>query len=165
MDSLVHAFSDTLGQYLSAQVVVFIISMVPILELRGGLLAAKLLGVPLLQAIPLCIVGNLIPIPFILLFIKKIFSWMKNFKIFRGLVERLENRAMKKSDSVSNAEFLGLTLFVGIPIPGTGAWMGSLIAALLEMDFKKAIKAELIGIAMATIICSILWYGLLGLFV
>jgi uncharacterized membrane protein len=165
MDSLVQAFSDTLGQYLSAQVVVFIISMVPILELRGGLLAAKLLGVPLLQAIPLCIVGNLIPIPFILLFIKKIFSWMKNFKIFRGLVERLENRAMKKSDSVSNAEFLGLTLFVGIPIPGTGAWMGSLIAALLEMDFKKAIKAELIGIAMATIICSILWYGLLGLFV
>ena len=165
MDSLVQAFSDTLGQYLSAQVVVFIISMVPILELRGGLLAAKLLGVPLLQAIPFCIVGNLIPIPFILLFIKKIFSWMKNFKIFRGLVERLENRAMKKSDSVSNAEFLGLTLFVGIPIPGTGAWMGSLIAALLEMDFKKAIKAELIGIAMATIICSILWYGLLGMFV
>ncbi len=165
MDSLVQAFSDTLGQYLSAQVVVFIISMVPILELRGGLLAAKLLGVPLLQAIPLCIVGNLIPIPFILLFIKKIFSWMKNFRIFRGLVERLENRAMKKSDSVSNAEFLGLTLFVGIPIPGTGAWMGSLIAALLEMDFKKAIKAELIGIAMATIICSILWYGLLGMFV
>ncbi len=165
MDSLVQAFSDTLGQYLSAQVVVFIISMVPILELRGGLLAAKLLEVPLLQAIPLCIVGNLIPIPFILLFIKKIFSWMKNFKIFRGLVEKLENRAMRKSDSVSNAEFLGLTLFVGIPIPGTGAWMGSLIAALLEMDFKKAIKAELIGIAMATIICSILWYGLLGMFV
>ena len=90
---------------------------------------------------------------------------MKNFKIFRGLVEKLENRAMRKSDSVSNAEFLGLTLFVGIPIPGTGAWMGSLIAALLEMDFKKAIKAELIGIAMATIICSILWYGLLGMFV
>jgi uncharacterized membrane protein len=165
MDSLVQAFSDTLGQYMSAQVVVFIISMVPILELRGGLLAAKLLGVSLLQAIPLCIIGNLIPIPFILLFIKKIFSWMKKFKIFRGLVERLENRAMKKSDSVSNAEFLGLTLFVGIPIPGTGAWMGSLIAALLEMDFKKAIKAELIGIAMATIICSILWYGLLGMFV
>jgi uncharacterized membrane protein len=124
-----------------------------------------LLEVPLLQAIPLCIVGNLVPIPFILLFIKKIFAWMKNFKIFRGLVEKLENRAMRKSDSVSNAEFLGLTLFVGIPIPGTGAWMGSLIAALLEMDFKKAIKAELIGIAMATIICSILWYGLLGMFV
>ncbi|MCR4781407.1 MAG: small multi-drug export protein [Lachnospiraceae bacterium] len=165
MDSLVQAFSDSLGQYVSAQVVVFIISMIPILELRGGLLAAKLLGVPLLQAIPLCIVGNLIPIPFILLFIKKIFSWMKKFKIFRGLVEKLENRAMKKSSSVSNAEFVGLMLFVGIPIPGTGAWMGSLVAALLEMDFKKAIKAELIGIAMATIICSILWYGLLGMFV
>lgn len=163
MDSLVNIFSNSLGQYVPAQVVVFIISMVPILELRGGLLAASLLKVPLIQAIPLCIVGNIIPIPFILLFIKKIFAWMKNFKIFRGLVEKLENRAMKKSDSVSTAEFWGLTLFVGIPIPGTGAWMGSLIAALLEMDIKKAIKAELIGIAMATIICSILWYGLLGM--
>jgi uncharacterized membrane protein len=163
MDSLVNIFSNSLGQYVPAQVVVFIISMVPILELRGGLLAASLLKVPLIQAIPLCIAGNIIPIPFILIFIKKIFAWMKKFKIFRGLVNRLEERAMRKSSSVSTAEFLGLTLFVGIPIPGTGAWMGSLIAALLEMDIKKAIKAELIGIIMATVICSILWYGLLGM--
>lgn len=87
---------------------------------------------------------------------------MKRFKLFRGIVEKLENRAMKKSKSVTNYEFLGLTLFVGIPLPMTGAWTGSLIAALLEMDFKKAILSELLGIAMATIIMSIVSYGLLG---
>ncbi len=162
MQSLVEAFSNTLGQYISAEATVFIISMLPLIELRGGLLAASLLKVPITTAIPICIIGNIIPIPFILLFIKKIFKWMKKVPIFRGIVEKLEARAMKKSDNVTKYEFFGLTLFVGIPIPGTGAWMGSLIAALLEMDFKKAILAELLGIAMATVIVSILSYGLLG---
>lgn len=162
MESLVQLFSSTLGQYVSEEVVIFIISMFPILELRGGLLAASLLKVPILKAIPICIIGNIIPIPFILFFIKKIFAWMKKFRIFRGLIERMENRAMSKSDRVTQYEFMGLVLFVGIPIPGTGAWMGSLIAALLEMDIKKAVVAELIGIALATIIMSFLSYGLLG---
>ena len=162
MESLVQLFSSTLGQYVSEEVVIFIISMFPILELRGGLLAASLLKVPIIKAIPLCIIGNLIPIPFILIFIKKIFSWMKRFKIFRGLIERLENRAMSKSDKVTKYEFMGLVLFVGIPLPGTGAWMGSLVAALLEMDIKKAVAAELMGIAIATVIMSFLSYGLLG---
>ncbi len=162
MQSLVEAFSNTLGQYVSAEAVVFLISMMPLIELRGGLIAASLLKVPIMTAIPVCIIGNIIPIPFILLFIKQIFKWMKNVPVFRGIVEKLEARAMKKSADVTKYEFLGLTLFVGIPLPGTGAWMGSLIAALLEMDFKKAILAELLGIAMATIIVSIFSYGLLG---
>ena len=130
MESLVQLFSSTLGQYVSEEVVIFIISMCPFLELRGGLLAASLLKVPILKAIPICIIGNIIPIPFILFFIRAIFGWMKRFKIFRGLIERLENRAMSKSDKVTQYEFMGLVLFVGIPIPVTGAWMGSLISAL-----------------------------------
>ncbi len=162
MQALVEAFSNTLGQYVSAEAVVFLISMMPLIELRGGLIAASLLKVPITTAIPVCIIGNIIPIPFILLFIKQIFKWMKKVSFFRGIVEKLEARAMKKSADVTKYEFLGLTLFVGIPLPGTGAWMGSLIAALLEMDFKKAILAELLGIAMATIIVSIFSYGLLG---
>ena len=162
MQSLVEAFSNSLGQYVSAEVCVFLISMLPLIELRGGLLAASLLKVPITTAIPLCIIGNIIPIPFILLFIRQIFKWMKKVPLLRGIVEKLEARAMRKSADVTKYEFLGLTLFVGIPIPGTGAWMGSLIAALLEMDFKKAIAAELLGIAMATVIVSILSYGLLG---
>lgn len=162
MNKLAAAFAATLGKYVSKEVVVFIISMVPILELRGGLLVSSILEVPITTAIPLCIIGNIIPIPFILLFIKQIFKWMKKIKIFRGIIEKLENRAMSKSDSIRKYEFWGLVLFVGIPLPGTGAWTGSLIAALLDVDFKKAILAELLGIAIATVIMSILSYGLLG---
>ena len=162
MNKLAAAFAVTLGKYVSKEVVVFIISMIPILELRGGLLVSQLIQVPITTAIPLCIIGNIIPIPFILLFIKQIFKWMKKVKIFRGLIEKLENRAMSKSDNIKKYEFWGLVLFVGIPLPGTGAWTGSLIAALLDVDFKKAILAELIGIAIATVIMSILTYGLLG---
>lgn len=162
MEKLAAAFAVTLGKYVSKEVVVFIISMIPILELRGGLIVSSLLQVPITTAIPLCIIGNIIPIPFILLFIKQIFKWMKKIKIFRGLIERMERRAMGKSDTIKKYEFWGLMLFVGIPLPGTGAWTGSLIAALLDVDFKKAILAELLGIAIATVIMSFLSYGLLG---
>lgn len=162
MEKLAAAFAVTLGKYVSKEVVVFIISMIPILELRGGLIVSSLLQVPITTAIPLCIIGNIIPIPFILLFIKQIFKWMKKIKIFRGLIERMERRAMGKSETIKKYEFWGLMLFVGIPLPGTGAWTGSLIAALLDVDFKKAILAELLGIAIATVIMSILSYGLLG---
>ncbi|MDO4331517.1 MAG: small multi-drug export protein [Eubacteriales bacterium] len=163
MDQIAVWFASTLGQYISKEAVVFVISMIPILELRGGLLVAKVIGVPLLTAIPLCIVGNIIPIPFILLFIKQIFKWLKKVPFFEKIIVKLENRAMGKSDSIKRYEFWGLALFVGIPLPGTGAWTGSLIAALLDIDFKKAIIAELVGIALATVIMSIVSYGLLGL--
>ena len=162
MEKLAAAFAVTLGKYVSKEAVVFIISMIPILELRGGLIVSKLLEVPITTAIPLCIIGNIIPIPFILLFIKQIFKWMKKIRLFRGLVEKLENKAMSKSDNIKRYEFWGLVLFVGIPLPGTGAWTGSLIAALLDVDFKKAVLAELLGIAIATAIMSIFSYGLLG---
>ena len=120
---------------------------------------------PITTAIPICIVGNIIPIPFILLFIKQIFKLLKKIKLFRGIIEKLENRAMSKSDNIRRYEFWGLVLFVGIPLPGTGAWTGSLIAALLDVDFKKAVLAELWVIAIATVIMSILSYGLLGVLV
>ena len=162
MEKLAAAFAVTLGKYVSKEAVVFIISLIPILELRGGLIVSKLLEVPITTAIPLCIIGNIIPIPFILLFIKQIFKWMKKIRLFRGLVEKLENKAMSKSDNIKRYEFWGLVLFVGIPLPGTGAWTGSLIAALLDVDFKKAVLAELLGIAIATVIMSIFSYGLLG---
>lgn len=158
-------FADSLGKYIPDWAIVLLVSMMPILELRAGLFVAKFLNFDIRVAIPICVLGNIIPIPFILLFIKKIFKWMGKTKLFHKLIEKLEARAMKKSSALSKGEFLGLVLFVGIPIPGTGAWMGSLIAALLEIDFKKAIAAELVGIVIATIIVSILSYGLLGMFI
>lgn len=162
METLVHWFSQNLSQYISPEGAVFLISMITLLELRGGLLAASLLKISAAKAIPLCIVGNIIPIPFILLFIKQIFKVLKKTKIFRGLIIKLEDRAMRKSDQVKKYEFWGLMLFVGIPLPGTGAWTGSLIASLLEIDIKKSSLAILCGIIMATVIMYIVSYGLVG---
>ncbi len=162
MESLVVWFTNTLGAYISRELVIFIISMIPILELRGGLIAASLLKVPITTAVPICIIGNVIPVPFILLFIRQIFKWLRNVPVIGPIIQKLEKRAVGKSDSIKKYEFWGLVLFVGVPLPGTGAWTGSLIAALLEVDFKKAILAVLLGIAMATIIMSVVSYGLLG---
>ena len=164
MDSLVQWFTANLSGVISKEAIIFIISMIPILELRGGLLAASpaLLNVPILRAIPICIVGNILPIPFILLLITPIFTWLKGTKTFKPMVHRLEARAMSKSDQIEKYEFWGLMLFVGIPLPGTGAWTGALVASLLHMKFGKAFGAILVGIALATVIMSILSYGVLG---
>lgn len=162
MEQIAIGFASTLGKHISAEAVVFIISMIPILELRGGLLVAPLLGLPITTAVPLCILGNIVPIPFILLFVKHVFKWCKRKHICEKLILKMENRAMKKSDSIKKYEFWGLAFFVGIPLPGTGAWTGSMVASLLEIDWKKAVLAELVGIIMATVIMSVLGYGVLG---
>ena len=162
MESIVHWFAANMPSFLSPEVAVFLVSMVPILELRGGLLLATLLKIPMTQAIVICIIGNLIPIPFILLFIKQIFKWLKKTKLFRGFIIKLENRAMGKSDQIKRYEFLGLLLFVGIPLPGTGAWTGALIASLLEVDIKKSSIAILCGLFMASAIMYIVSYGIVG---
>ncbi|SHJ26381.1 COG2426 family protein [Hespellia stercorisuis] len=165
MESLIKSLIAALGGKIGKEAIIFIISMIPILELRGGLLAAgpAWLNVPLQQAIPLCIIGNIIPVPFILLLITPIFNWMKTTKLFAPMVNKLESKAMSKSDKIERYEFWGLVLFVGIPLPGTGAWTGALIAALLGVKFKKAFPAICIGICVATVIMSILSYGLLGM--
>jgi len=162
MESLVTWFMETLGGKISKEMIVFVISMVPILELRGGLLAASVMNIDIVNAIWYCVIGNIIPVPFILLLITPVFNWLKKTKTFRPMVEKLESRAMGKSEQIEKYQFLGLVLFVGIPLPGTGAWTGSLIASLLGMKFKKAFPAVLLGIVMATVIMSIVSYGLLG---
>lgn len=162
-ETLVQGIIDALGGSVGKEVIVFIISMIPILELRGALLVAgPLLGVPLTKAIPLSIIGNIIPVPFILLLITPVFNFMKGTKKLKPLVDKLEAKAMSKSDKIERYEFWGLVLFVGIPLPGTGAWTGSLIAALLGIKFKKAFPAVVIGILMATVIMTFISYGLLG---
>ncbi|MEO2240085.1 small multi-drug export protein [Dorea sp. YH-dor226] len=162
-ESLVQGIINALSGSISKEAIVFLISMIPILELRGALLVAgPILGVPVSTAIPLCIIGNIIPVPFILLLITPIFRWMKGTKILKPMVDRLETKAMSKSDKIEKYEFWGLVLFVGIPLPGTGAWTGSLIAALLGIKFKKAFPAVIIGICMATVIMWFISYVLLG---
>ena len=164
VESLVQWFVTKLGGKAAKELIVFIISMVPILDLRGGLLAAgpAFLDIPTWRAIPICIIGNLIPIPFILLLIRPIFAWLRRTKLFRPLVEKLEAKAMSKSSQIEKYEFWGLVLFVGIPLPGTGAWTGSLIASLLGIDWKKAFLAVVIGVCMATVIMYFLSYVVIG---
>ena len=106
----------------------------------------------------LCLLGNMLPMPFILLFITKIFDALKKTKLFRPMVQKIENKAMGKSDKIQKYEFLGILLFVGIPFPGTGAWTGALIAALLGIKLRKSIPAILCGIFLASAIMSCITY-------
>lgn len=162
-ETLIQGIIGALGGSVGKEAIVFIISMIPILELRGALLVAgPLLGVPVTVAVPISVIGNIIPVPFILLLITPVFRWMKGTKLFRPMVEKLESKAMSKSDQIEKYEFWGLVLFVGIPLPGTGAWTGSLIAALLGIKFKKAFPAVILGILMATVIMCFISYVLLG---
>lgn len=158
-DTLINWFTNNLS-FMPKELVVLIISMVPILELRGGIVAAALLDIGMFKAIWLCMLGNIIPIPFILWFITPIFTWMKKTKLLRGMVEKLENKSMSKSDQIQKYEFWGLALFVGIPLPGTGAWTGALIASMLGIKVKKASLSILIGIILAAIIMTIISYGI-----
>ena len=143
------------------ELIIFIISLMPILELRGGLIAAALLGLEGLPSFIICFIGNIIPIPFILWFITPLFNMMKKTKLFSGLVNKMERKAMSKKEQIEKLQYLGLMLFVGIPLPGTGAWTGCLIAALLDMDKKKAMLYAILGVIMAGVIMMILSYGVL----
>ncbi len=160
-DSLVQGLTSALGGKVSGEIIIFIISMIPILELRGGLLAASpaLLNVPILRAIPICIAGNLLPIPFILLLIEKVLDLMEQIPFLDRIALWVRD---KHKGQVETYGFWGLVLFVGIPLPGTGAWTGSLVASLLHMKLRKSFPAILLGIVLATIIMSLLSYGLLG---
>ena len=165
-ETLVQWFVTHLGGKAAKELIIFIISMIPILELRGGILAAgpAFLNIPTWRAIPICLVGNLIPIPFILLLIRPIFAWLRKTRLFRPLVEKLEKKAMSKSDRISRYEFWGLVLFVGIPLPGTGAWTGTLAASILDMDFKSTIIAVMLGVLLAGIIMMVLSVAGFGMF-
>lgn len=131
----------------------------PILELRGGLIAAVLLGIPLWKAFILCYIANMVPVPFIILFIKKIFEFLRRFKLFAGFIGKLEAKTAKNKDKVMKYKQWGLLLFVAIPLPGTGAWTGALFAALLDIDIKKAVPIIALGVLIAGIIVSVLSYG------
>lgn len=152
-DMVFGALSD-----LPHELIIFLISLCPILELRGGLIAAALLGVELWAALPICIIGNLLPIPFILLFIRKIFSLMKKTKLFRGIVEKLEKRAEKNKEKVTKYAKWGLFLFVAIPLPGTGAWTGSLVADALDIHVKKSFPIIVAGVVVASLIMTLIAY-------
>ncbi len=143
------------------ELLVFIISLMPILELRGGLIAASLLGLDPIPSYIISVIGNIIPVPFILWLINSILAWMRKSKHFSGIAKWLDSKVEKHKHQIETYGFWGLVLFVGIPLPGTGAWTGCLIASVLEMNRKKAFVATMLGIFMASIIMMLLSFGLL----
>lgn len=143
------------------QIIVFIISLMPILELRGGLIAAALLDLNPVESYIISIIGNILPVPFILWFINSILNWMRKGKKLSKIANWLDKKVEKHKGQIEKFGFWGLVLFVGIPLPGTGAWTGCLIASVLNMDRKKSFLAALLGIVMASIIMMVLSFGIL----
>ena len=136
--------------------------MVPILELRAAIPLGCALGLPWYVCYPLCVVGNLLPVPFILLFIRRILSWMKTVRFFSPVARWVEEKGRKHSVRVAKGAAIGLVLFVGIPIPGTGAWTGALIAAMLDIRFRYALPAITAGVLLAGFIMAGASYGFLS---
>lgn len=160
MEGIVQAIVDTFSGKISKEIIVFVISMIPILELRGSLLAAGFLKMSFASTFIIAVIGNMVPIPFILLFIEKIFNWLKKTKL-KKMVEKLEEKALSKSDQIRRYGKFGLFLFVAIPLPGTGAWTGALAATLLRMKPKESIFPIFMGVVAAGLIMSLLSFGII----
>lgn len=151
-------------QSVSKEVYVFLVSMLPILELRAAIPIGAATGMSIYECYFISVIGNILPIPFILIFIKKIIEYMSVSKIglFRKVSGFLLRKAEKRSDKVNKYSLIGLFLFVAIPLPGTGAWTGALIAALMEMRFKKAFLSIAAGVLVAGLIMCAASYGVVS---
>ncbi len=160
-DRLVELFQGTLPR----ELIIFIISMLPILELRGGMIAAKLLGVSLGRAFVICYLGNIVPIPFILLFIRKIFRLLSKTKPGEKIVKKLESTSKKKEEQVLRYKHIGLLTLVAIPLPGTGGWTGALVAALMDLRMRTSLPIIALGVLIADTLMALISYGLLGIFI
>lgn len=143
--------------------ITFFLSTVPVVELRGAIPYGVANGLSPFMAMGTAILGNLVPAPLIIIFIRPIFNWLKTKNRIRRLIERLERRAAKKSGLVHQYAWLGLCLLVAIPLPGTGAWTGALVAALMDMRLKRAMPAICLGVVIAGVIITGLSYGFLHL--
>lgn len=137
-----------------------LVSMLPVIELRGGIPYGVVAGLSVKSALVCALIGNVIPVPFLIIFTTKVFSWLrKKSEKLNAFVTRMENKALSKKDVIDKYEFLGLVILVAIPLPGTGAWTGCLVAAVLEMDWKKAFLAVCLGVVIAGLIVSFITYG------
>ena len=151
-----------IGKYLW----VFLISMVPIIELRGAIPVAVGMGLPLIPSYIICIIGNMLPVPFIYFFARKVLIWGSDKpvigKFFTFCLEKGEKGGKKLQAKAGRGLFVALLLFVGIPLPGTGAWTGTLAASLLDMDFKSSVVVVMCGVLLAGVIMALISNGVLG---
>lgn len=159
VETLVNFFSNIIP----AELTVFVVSMLPVVELRGGLVAARLLNIEMLPAMLICLVGTILPTPFILLFLQKIFDLLRSTR-FVKLVDRLEARGRSKFAQIEKYKTFGLLIFVAIPLPGTGAWTGCLAASMMKMPLKNALISVIGGSIIADLIMTLISYGVIGAF-
>ena len=155
---MVNDVVEYLRNLLPPVLTIFVVSLLPILELRGGLIAAAILGVNWFIAFPICVIGNMVFIPFVLLFIKKIFKFLKRFKGIGTLITKLEERAHDKGEKIEKNKKIGLFLFVAVPLPGTGAWTGALVADVLGIRIKHSLPIIFLGVVSAGLIISFFSY-------
>ncbi len=141
---------------------IFFMSMIPVFELRGSIICGGGMNLPVISTYLVSVIGNMIPVPFILLFIRAILRWMKKVPYLQKIALWIEKIAQRKTSKMMNLELLGLFLLVAIPLPGTGAWMGSLIAAMLNIRIKYAFPVIFAGVAVAGLIMSGVVYGFIG---
>lgn len=144
---------------------VILLSMLPVAELRLAIpVAVTQYGMNPVEALFLSCIGNMIPVPFIILFIRPIFAWMKKFRIFSNIIEKIETRGNAKKENVLKYKFWGLFILVAIPLPGTGAWTGALVAALMDLRLKSSMPAISLGVLAAGIVVTLATTGVLKIF-
>ena len=161
MDLMQWLTTDLNGEF----ILTLLVSMLPVVELRGGIPFGVAAGLPVWAAYLAAVIGNLLPVPFIVVYIQRIFMFMRqNMPRLNSVVDKMEQKAHLKSASVLKYQYLGLAIFVAIPLPGTGAWTGALVAAFLDMLLKKAMPSIMGGVLSAGLIISILSYGVKSLF-
>ena len=160
-DAIVNFFLETVGR----EWCVFFCSLLPIIELRGAIPLGAGLGLPWWQSYTISVIGNMLPVPFILLFIKAILGWMSRcrVKLFNRFAGWLYRKVDKNREKVERRAFWGLFLFVAIPLPGTGAWTGSLIAAMVDQKFRKAVLSTFLGVLAAGVVMTLISYGVVTL--
>ena len=161
--SIASSISDFFLNTVGKELCVFFCSMIPIIELRGAIPLGAAFGMPPLQTYLLSVLGNMVPVPFILLFIKAVIRLMQKTKVFAGVANWLLSKAEKNKEKISKYGFWGVAVFIMIPLPGTGAWTGSLVAAVLDMPFWKAMLSALLGVMAAGVIMSFISYGIAGI--
>ena len=166
IDTILNLLNGIFGTSFYARCfITFIISMLPVVELRGAIpIGAGILGLPVHTAALISLVGNMVPVPFIIVFIRKIFGWMRKKSRRLGvLADKFENKAKAKGATLYRSELIGLLVFVAIPLPGTGAWTVSLIAAILDIRLKAAMPVIGAGVLIAGIIVTGITYGFTSL--
>lgn len=157
----VNIFNDILAIPFIKEIIVFIVSMMPILELRGGILLAAAFNMDPIISFIICLIGNILVIPIALFLLELIFKLLRKINVFDKLITKFENKVLSKREQLDKYGYLGLVLFVGIPIPGTGAWTGCFLASLLKMDKKKSFLAAMLGVLLAGLIMMLISFGIL----